>query len=630
MSSGYTQPYTLDGAGPVLGLLNNGESNYDASLPNDCVMGDAVNAASYTRLFASLADCLDSAARTESGMNFFNGRGQREHALSYADIRARAQLMASRLLGLGLKRNERVGIVADMHPDFVCAFFACQYAGLLAVPLPVISGLGGKQGYEEHLARVLDAAHVRVAIGPETSLPSLRIAADGLTLALIGSYDTLCALTPSDRALEPLRAGESSHIQFSSGSTRHPKGILISQDAVMANTSIIVTSGLKATAQDRLASWLPFYHDMGLIGCMLAPITAQMSVDYLYTDDFAKRPLQWLQLISKQRSTISFSPTFGYDICSERLRGNQLELDLSAWRVAGIGGEMVQAETLAKFVNSFAPHGFKASALMPCYGMAETTLAVTFSDAGKGMKVDYVEKSALLEGKAKAASPDSLTVSGNTRAITSCGVPLPGTRIEIRNGAGSVLSERRVGHIHVLSACVMDGYDGSAEATNEAIGTDGWLHTGDMGYISEGQLYITGRAKDMIIVNGRNIWPHDLEWHAEEHIDALRRRDTAALSIEGADGREMPVILVQCRSNTQEGREQLKSDVHALLLRHHGINCKVVLIPPRSLPFTTSGKLSRAKAKLAYLAGEYAYPNVTAFKPAPSYAETSIYLEASA
>ena len=605
--------------------------------------------------FGTLAEALDYAARGQTGINFYSGRGHLQESLTYARLRARARDLARRLVGLGLARGERVAITAEMEPDFVVGFFACQYAGLQAVPLPVPTGLGGRQGYEEQLGRVLRTSHARVVLGSEPLLRHLRRAAETLQIDVIATVDEVSSYAPSTHDLQPLRADEASHVQYSSGSTRHPLGIVINQRALMANASSVGRHGLKLRPGDRAASWLPFYHDMGLIGFMLIPITAQIPIDYIHTDGFARRPLQWLRLISDNRCTLAFSPTFGYELCVRRAASVQnLDLDLSCWRGAGIGGELIRPETLNQFAETFGPYGFDRGAFLPSYGLAEATLAFSFGELGHGIDIDSVDKEALVrdsrarrpaaastlnggrthvngkrgEGFAYDSTLAQATngVNGHDRTYTNgngaghtanfeanrirkfaiCGAPLPGYAVEIRDRSGVVLPEREIGRVFISGPSLMSGYDRAPEATTLALDEGGWLDTGDMGYMVGGRLVITGRQKDLIIVNGRNIWPQDLEWHAEENVDDVRSRDAAAFSVEEEEtGKEIPVMLVQCRLQNAEARVNLRDAVHAAVFRNAGIDCRIVLIPPRNLPFTTSGKLSRAKAKQAYLDGAF-------------------------
>lgn len=558
--------------------------------------------------FGNLSEALDYAALAKTGMNFYNARGECEYGLSYSAIRQKAIELAKRLVGLGLSRGDRVGIIAEMHPDFVCSFFACQYAGMMAVPLPVVTGLGGGQGYEDHLRTVLKNAEATIALGPISSLDHLSRASEGTNVETIKTVAALADCPPSEETLKPLGDHDVSHIQFSSGSTRSPLGIEINQTAVMANARSISCDALQFTNRDRVASWLPFYHDMGLIGCMIVPITCQLTVDYLYTDSFARRPAQWLRTISDNKCTVSFSPTFGYDVCSRRMDGKHEEgLDLSSWRIAGIGGDMIQNNVMDKFSETLADYGFRATSFVPSYGLAEATLAFSFQALETGITVDYIDRQALRdEGIAKACvvdenEPDLSAV----KAIASCGKPMPGYEMQIRGENGVELQERHIGDVFIHAPSLMSGYHKNTEATDQCMDGSGWLDTGDMGYVTDGTLYITGRRKDMIIINGRNIWPQDLEWHAEKNVDTLRSRDTAAFSVNNTNDDEEAVILVQCRNADERVREQLQKDVRAAVFRNTGVDCRVELIPQRSLPFTTSGKLRRAEARKLWLSGAF-------------------------
>lgn len=555
--------------------------------------------------FSSVAEALDYASQGSNGYHFYNAKAELDIVLSYKELRAQARELAKCLRGAGLQRNDRVGIIADMTPDFVVGFYACQYAGLLAVPLPVVTGLGGRHGYEEQLRNILEVSEARIAFGTGGALEYLQAASEGLAVKLVTTVDSFVETERAKDELEPYRAGEASHIQFSSGSTRYPSGILIMQDALMANARSVGQDALMFEGPERVASWLPFYHDMGLIGCMIMPLTFQFNVDYIHTDAFARRPLQWLQIISENKCTIAFSPSFGYEICTRRAQGKKdLELDLSSWRVAGIGGEMVQANVLQDFANAFSSYGFKDSSFVPSYGLAEATLAFSFVPPGQGVRVDSVDKNVLTkEGRAEPCERNSENVS--VRNFAASGYPMPGYKVEIRNDDGAVLSDREVGRVFIKGPSLMAGYFKDRAATANIFDMKGWMDTGDMGYVSEHMLYITGRQKDLIIINGKNIWPQDLEWHAEGGVEELRPRDTAAFTMERDDGKEKAVILVQCRSKDEATREALKKKVHSVIMKGTAVDCEVVLIPQRCLPYTTSGKLSRAKAKQSYINGDY-------------------------
>jgi fatty-acyl-CoA synthase len=553
--------------------------------------------------FNSLPEAMDYAALSGSTLNFYNVRGHCEHTLSYTEVREQALNLAKRLRGLGLERGQHVGIVAEMHPDFIVMFYACQYGGLVAVPLPVVSGLGGQRGYELQLARIFENSDMKVVVSPESLRETLRGGAASLPSDRILTVAELLEHPPSSEPLVPLGRDEISHIQFSSGSTRFPLGVEISQRALMANARAIAVDGLQMQASDSIVSWLPFYHDMGLVGQCIVPAACQMTVNFMHPADFSRRPMQWLKLISESGSTISFSPDFGYEICT-RLGRRQVPpgLDLSRWRAAGSGGDMVRPHVLEQFVEVFAASGFKKEAFVPSYGLAEATLAFSFETLQTGMQVDQVDKDILAtEGRAVPAQSSATPTQG----FASCGIPMPGYQVEIRDGSGRGLPERQVGKVLIAGPSLMTSYYKQPELTRECIGGDGWLNTGDMGYLVGDRLFITGRHKDMILVKGRNIWPQDLEWHVERETPGLKGGKSAAFAHQTADGDEIAVILVQCSISDFKKREQLRKDVASAISRNAGIVCQVELIPQRSLPFTTSGKLIRSKARQNWLEGLY-------------------------
>jgi len=359
-------------------------------------------------------------------------------------------------------------------------------------------------------------------------------------------------------------------------------------------------------------SWLPFYHDMGLVGFVLVPVAAQMSVDYLDTREFAMRPRQWLQLMSNTRATISFSPSFGYDLCARRLRSGEANgYDLSAWRVAGIGAEMIRPQTLDYFAEVLAPAGFDRRAFLACYGMAECTLGISFSPLWKGYITDYVDSDHLSEHH-EVVLLDEDDPEGRGRHFVNCGVPLPDYQVEIRDEDGNVLAERQAGIIFLRGPSVMSGYFQLTEETRDVLDEQGWLNTGDIGYLANGSLTITGRKKDLIIIHGRNIWPQDLE-HLAETQPEVRVGDALAFSAPDADGDEHCVLMVQCRETDPNKRAGLVKRLTTLVREELSLDCIVELVPPHFLPRTSSGKLSRARARLDYINLQTAvYPAVAA------------------
>ena len=346
--------------------------------------------------FDTICEALDYAARGETGFNFFSAKGDLAQVLTYRELRERAREFGQGLVRLGLAKGDRVLLIADTDPDFMVAFCGCQYAGVLPVPVALPMTLGGRAAYVEQLRHQLTGCGAVAAMAPDGFLTFLNEAAEGLGLKLVGGPKDFAALPRDGADLRPFGKGDQSYLQFSSGSTRFPKGIDIPQRSIMANANAITLDGLDINRGDRCTSWLPLYHDMGLVGFMLVPLTTQMSIDYIATRDFARRSLTWLKLISEYGGSLSYSPSFGYELCTRRLReGSEVKLDLKSWRGAGIGGDMVQHPILQKFAEAFGPHGFSPNAFVPSYGMAETTLAMSFAPLNQRYVVDEIDREAL-------------------------------------------------------------------------------------------------------------------------------------------------------------------------------------------------------------------------------------------
>jgi len=554
--------------------------------------------------FSTLTEALDYAAQGETGCNFYSGRGALYASMTYSQLRTQALELAGKLLGMGLERGDRVALVAETNPDFVRFFYACQYAGLLPVALPASVKMGAHSTYVAQLRCLLEASDATIGVASEGYLPFLQEASKDMNMRMVEEPATFDALTPGDLELPTIQSEDIAYIQYTSGSTRFPRGVVIKHRTAMANLSGIAVEGLAITSDDRMMSWLPFYHDMGLVGFVLTPLATQQSVDYLDTREFAMRPRQWLSLMTKTKATISFAPSFGYDLCARRVASTKLdEYDLSNWRVAGIGAEMIRPQTLEHFADVLAPCGFDSRAFTACYGMAECTLGVSFSPLRTGFTSHYINSDHLADHH-EAVFLDESDAQGRGRHFVNCGVPLPSFEIEIRDN-GEVLGDMRSGVIFLRGPCVMSGYYNSPEDTARVLSEDGWLNTGDIGYLSNGVLTITGRKKDIIIIHGRNIWPQDLE-HIAELQPEVRTGDAVAFSAPGLNDDEHCTLLVQCRERDPAKRNNLVQRLTALVRMEMSLDCDVILVPNHSLPRTSSGKLSRAKARLDYIAAQEA------------------------
>ena len=548
--------------------------------------------------FATLGEALDYAASGERGFNFHDARGTIKRPYRYAQLRTDALDAALRLIAIGIKPRDRVALIAETGAEFAALFFGAVYAGAWPVPLPLPTSFGGRDSYIDQIGVQLESSDPVLLIYPP-ELADMAGAAAGARGVRGIDWETLATHAIVAAPLPPARPEDICYLQYSSGSTRFPHGVAVTHAALLNNLAAH-GHGMQLIDSDRCISWLPWYHDMGLVGCMLSPMANQVSVDYLKTEDFARRPLAWLDLISRNSGTsVSYSPTFGYDICSRRMSSQTRasdRFDLSRWRLAGNGADMIRPDVMQSFVDAFDSAGFKATAFLPSYGLAEATLAVSIMPPGEGIRVELVEETQLSGAAAKQGRPQRY------RAIVNCGKPVRDMTVEVREEDGTPLPERAIGKIWCKGPSIMAGYFRDPEATDACM-ADGWLDTGDMGYMSDGYVYIVGRAKDMIIVNGKNHWPQDIEW-AVEQLPGFKAGDIAAFAITTPGGEETPAVLVQCRSSDEHERVRLREEIRERVRSVTGMNCVIELIPPRTLPRTSSGKLSRAKARNLYLNGD--------------------------
>ncbi len=548
--------------------------------------------------FATFSEALDYAARGKRGLNFHDPRGNLVRPYPFSELREDALVAARRLIAHGIKKDDRIALVAETGPEFAALFCGCIYAGAWPVPLPLPTSFGGKDSYIDQLTVQLQSSDPKVLFYPAeiaemASAAAARQGCEGITWEDFAKGDA------SDAELPTAHTDDICYLQYSSGSTRFPHGVAVTHASLLNNLAGH-GEGMHVGGEDRCVSWLPWYHDMGLVGCFLSPIANQVSADYLKTEDFARRPLAWLDMISRNPgTTLSYSPTFGYDICARRISSQSHvgdRFDLSRWRVAGNGADMIRPDVMQGFVNAFAGAGFKASAFLPSYGLAEATLAVTIMPPGEGIRVELVEEERL------AGTPRDLSRPARYRAIVNCGKAVKDMAIEIRGEKGTGLPDHHIGKVWCKGPSVMHSYFRDPVSTADCL-VDGWLDTGDMGYLVDGYLFIVGRAKDMIIINGKNHWPQDIEW-AVEQLPGFHQGDIAAFSVETESGEEVPAVLVHCRVSDPEERIKLHDQIRDKVRSITGMNCVIELVPPRTLPRTSSGKLSRAKAKKLYLSGE--------------------------
>ena len=560
--------------------------------PNDCDL-PRIRAQ-----FATFNEAIDYAARSQKGLNFHDMRGELARVYPYSAMRDDALAMARRMVAAGIGKEDRVALIAETGPDFAALFCACIYVGAWPVPLPLPTTFGGKENFIDQLAIQLQSCDPKILLFPE-EIAEMAAAAAARQGCAAESWQDFGQRPAPACDLPTSSPDDICYLQYSSGSTRFPTGVAVTHKALLHNLYGHAET-MNLGQGDRCVSWLPWYHDMGLVGCFLSLIANQVSADYIKPDAFARRPLAWLDMISRNPgNTLSYSPTFGYDICARRISSQSSvaeRFDLSRWRIAGNGADMIRPDVMQNFVNAFAPAGFKAASFTPSYGLAEAVLAVTVMPPGEGIRVELVEEERL------SGAPRDISRPARYRAIVNCGKPLPDMEVAIRGEDGHPRADHQIGKVWCRGPSVMHSYFRNPEATADCL-VDGWLDTGDMGYTANGYLFIVGRAKDMIIINGKNHWPQDIEW-AVEQLPGFNHGDIAAFAIVMENGEEAPAVLVHCRVSDPIERLRLREQIADKVRSVTGMSCIVELVPPKTLPRTSSGKLSRAKAKKLYLAGE--------------------------
>ncbi|MER5641543.1 fatty acyl-AMP ligase [Kitasatospora sp. NPDC002227] len=538
-----------------------------------------------------------------------NAAGSGAEHLSYTGLDAEAKRIASWLQAQGAEGGQ-VLLLYPSSADFVKAFTACLYAGSVAVPAP----LPGDQGH--HFARVsgiLRDAEVKAVLTDSANEPNISA-----WLREAGFTDVACLATDlpghGDAAAwkAPRLTPESlAFLQYTSGSTSSPKGVMVSHFNLLSNEAAIQRSA-GSGADDRLGGWLPFYHDMGLIGHILQPLWLGSSAALMSPVSFLKRPLRWLQMIDQYKVAIGGGPNFAFDLCVRRVTDEQLAtLDLSSWKVACNGAEPVRAETIRAFTERFAPAGFDPAAFFPCYGMAETTLLVSGTPYGQVPLVRQADIAALELGTLREPAEGA-----PARTLVSSGVIQP-QDFEVRIVDPQEHTERPeggVGEIWVKGDSVASGYWKRPETNKEIFqaviegGGDGpsggWLRTGDLGVLENGQLYVTGRLKEMILINGRNIYPHDVERTVQALDPALAPGNGAVFSVD--TGEEHLVIVQEIKPNSPSAADlpALAAQVRTLISKEFTVAGSVVLVKPGTIRKTTSGKLQRTLMRQLLIEGK--------------------------
>ncbi|SFE79904.1 AMP-binding protein, partial [Nitrosomonas sp. Nm166] len=543
-----------------------------------------------THLQALARDCP-----TDTALIVVNadGDGLVDRQFDYATLDLQVKALAA-ILQDRFAPGERALLLMDNDEHYVTGFFACLYAGVIAVPVFPPESIR-----EQHLARLLAIATDAKAQGIITISRNLSLIGDAAIAQLAGveilTVDTVAQNNATRWRAHIPENDDIAFLQYTSGSTSTPKGVMVSHHNLMVNARAF-EEGMSISADDIFVSWLPLYHDMGLIGGLLQPIHRGIPAILMTPKFFIERPVRWLEVISHYRATVSGAPNFAFQLCVERVRSSQLqELDLSTWRVAFSGAEPVRGETMCAFIERFKPAGFPASTIYPCYGLAEATLFVTGGVRGEGMKTCEFSAELLAQGKAEVVTQGI--------PVVACGFPASSHTVKIVDPEKlTPVADGTVGEIWTDGPSLAHGYwQRPQETAATFLQHEGerWLRTGDLGFIHARQLYIMGRLKDLIIIRGQNIYPQDIELIIEEEVEVVRKGRIAAFAVENEDGEGIGVAVEVSRSTQKLIAAEILVEAlsEAVSASCHEPLSVVVLLNPGALPKTSSGKLQRSACR---------------------------------
>jgi fatty-acyl-CoA synthase len=548
-------------------------------------------------------------SQTRTGARFVRRTGAAEF-YPYRDILTSAQAAAAALQKRGIKRGDRVALILPTSRAFLDAFLGCQLAGAVPAALYPPFRLGK---LDEYFARtrgmltkigaraLITDARVGKLLGPVTSgVACLESAIDTTDLDGDRAEWRSPDVQPDDPAF----------LQFSSGSTREPKAVIMTHRSLIANLEMMASAFRAipdADPENGAVCWLPLYHDMGLVGCMLNGVYYPGTVTYISPEDFIVQPSLWLKTISRYKAIVSPAPHFAYRLCHAKIRDQEMEgVDLSSWKLALNGAEPIEIEGMRLFQERFSKWGFKPQAMTPVYGLAEAGLAVTFSDLGTPPLITEFDRELL--ATSNTAAP------GHGRPLTSVGKRLPGLDVQIWDDNDQVVGDNLVGKIVVRGASITSGFYNDPELTRAAI-RDGWLDTGDLGFFHQENLYIAGRAKDLIIIRGRNYAPQEIE-DLLFGLPGLRTGCAVAVSATAGSEGEQLIILAEKDLRVPVPESDLASTITERIVAGLSLRPYLVqVLEPGTLPRTSSGKFRRGDALRMFLAGELVPPEkVTALK----------------
>ena len=542
--------------------------------------------------------------------------------ISYGRLLETASHVAAGLRARGLQQNDTVAIMLPTSSDFFYAFFGVMLAGGVAVPIYPPARLDKIEEYVRRQVKILRNAEVRFLVSFDRARSVSHLM--GLKLPKLFGVTSVAELArigieggTGSRALD-VQPSEIAFIQYTSGSTGDPKGVMLTQQNVLANARGIGWA-VNFRPDDVVVTWLPLYHDMGLIGSWLFSVYHGAPITVLSPLDFLSRPERWLWALHDSSGTLCPAPNFAYELCARKIRDEALEgLDLSRWRVAINAGEAVLPETLARFAERFRPFGFRPEAYVPCYGLAESSVALTFPPIDRPPRVDVIKRELYSrEGRAVPAADSPATSTNgdaadgsyhensdsNVLRFVANGTPLPGHEVLLRDDEGRAVPERVQGRIWFRGLSRTPGYYRNPEATAAVMDADGWMDSGDLGYWAGGELFVTGRAKDLIIRAGHNIVPQEVE-NAAAEVKGVRRGCVAAFgSREPRSGTERVVVVAETRESSAQERKRIKAEIVHRVAAIGVSPDRVVLVPPQSIPKTSSGKIRRNETRHMFETG---------------------------
>jgi fatty-acyl-CoA synthase len=554
----------------------------------------------------TVADAIREAAQRRPTHNCFTFADPREadRNYTYAEMLDAVRARAAALYALGLRKGDRVALVVPGAEDFVLTFLGAVLGGLVPVPMYPPLALGKVDSYVKNVEHIVSSSGAKVLLVSKVVRPILGSALESGAVEKLALVESLDLAAPRAGTEPAIAASDLCFLQYTSGSTSAPKGVCVTHGNLAANASVIMNGGLGTDPDsDRGVSWLPLYHDMGLIGFVISPLFKSVPITFLPTLEFVKRPPYWLEMLHKHKGTITFAPNFAYALAARRAKESEIAgWDLSRVRVLGCGAEPIQPGTLRGFIDRLAPAGLSVKALLPCYGMAEATLAMAFAHSQGGvLRTDAVDAAALRDGEARPWVEGSSDDEDSRRVeIVNCGPALPGHALSVRDPDGAVVGDRVIGELCFKGPSVTPGYYNNPEATAGSYKGE-WLHSGDLGYMVDGDVFVCGRVKDMIIIHGRNYYPQDIEWQVQE-VEGVRKGAVVAFACQPeSESSEQLVVVAEWAGKERPADEvltRIERAINDVVQTEIGLRpWKVALIPAGTIPKTSSGKLQRRKTK---------------------------------